>query len=113
MYVEDKVSHRGPFPIEVTADQTVAELKAQIEKEFEIPADYQKWILGKELVTNENSTLKDYNITTEGCPVFLYLVAPGNEKYIFVKISLIRNMTRYVHVNEFLRLKVFLFCIRS
>ncbi|KAJ8947474.1 hypothetical protein NQ318_009777, partial [Aromia moschata] len=80
MYVEDKVSHRGPFPIEVTADQTVAELKVQIENEFEIPADYQKWILGKELVTNENSTLKDYNITTEGCPVFLYLVAPDTKR---------------------------------
>ncbi|KAJ8973999.1 hypothetical protein NQ317_002395 [Molorchus minor] len=73
MYVEDKVSHRGPFPIEVTADQTVADLKRQIENEFEIPVDYQKWILGKELVTNEKLTLKDYNINTEGCPVFFVL----------------------------------------
>nr|XP_023018305.1 uncharacterized protein LOC111507249 [Leptinotarsa decemlineata] len=79
MYVEDKVSHRGPFPIEVSPDQSVAQLKVQIEKEFEIPVAYQKWILGKELVVDEKSTLKDHNITSEGCPVFLYLVAPENE----------------------------------
>ncbi|KAG5873636.1 hypothetical protein JTB14_022370 [Gonioctena quinquepunctata] len=78
MYVEDKVSHRGPFPIEVFPDQTVAHLKIQIENEFEIPVAYQRWILGKELVTNDNSTVKDHNIT-EGCPVFLYLVAPDVE----------------------------------
>lgn len=76
MYVEDKVSHRGPFPIDVTATQTVIELKRQIAKEFEIPMEVQRWILGKELVTDDGTTLKDHKIT-EGCPVFLYLVAPG------------------------------------
>ncbi|CAG9772764.1 unnamed protein product [Ceutorhynchus assimilis] len=75
MYVEDKVSHRGPFPIDVTESQTVAELKQQIAAEFEIPVEVQRWILGKELVVDDNSSLKHHNIT-EGCPVFLYLVAP-------------------------------------
>ncbi|XP_050295227.1 uncharacterized protein LOC126735315 isoform X2 [Anthonomus grandis grandis] len=75
MYVEDKVSHRGPFPVEVTESQTVAQLKEQISREFEIPVEVQRWILGKELVTDDNSTLKDHKIT-QGCPVFLYLVAP-------------------------------------
>ncbi|XP_076253743.1 uncharacterized protein LOC143192349 isoform X1 [Rhynchophorus ferrugineus] len=79
MYVEDKVSHRGPFPIEVVENQTVAELKAQIFREFEIPVDVQRWILGKELITDDNSTLKDHNIT-EGCPVFLYLVTPEKKQ---------------------------------
>lgn len=77
MYVEDKLSHRGPFPLIVSPDQTVAQLKKQVEEHFEIPADYQKWILGKELVTDDNSTLRHHNIISEGCPVFLYLVAPG------------------------------------
>lgn len=77
MFVEDKISHRGPFPLQVQETQTVLDLKKQVEREFEIPANVQRWILGKELVTNENATLKDHNITTEGCPVFLYLVAPG------------------------------------
>ncbi|XP_057671485.1 uncharacterized protein LOC130903410 [Diorhabda carinulata] len=76
MYVEDKVSHRGPFPVEVTPDQTLAQLKTQIEKEFEIPVAFQRWILGKELVTDDSARLKDYGLVKEGCPVFLYLVAP-------------------------------------
>lgn len=78
MYVEDKISHRGPFPIQVRPNQTVRELKAQVEKEFEIPVAVQRWILGKELATDDNATLKDVHITTEGCPVFLYLVATSN-----------------------------------
>ncbi|RZC31943.1 uncharacterized protein BDFB_000628 [Asbolus verrucosus] len=76
MYVEDKISHRGPFSIEVTENQTVAELKLQVEQEFEIPVNVQRWILGKELASDDNATLKSHNITTERCPVFLYLVAP-------------------------------------
>ena len=76
MFVEDRLSHRGPFPIQVTASQTVEELKSQVEKDFEIPAVVQRWILGKELVTDNKSTLKDHHVTSEGCPVFLYLVAP-------------------------------------
>ncbi|XP_044268651.1 uncharacterized protein LOC123013867 [Tribolium madens] len=79
MFVEDKISHRGPFPLEVTENQTVAELKTQVEREFEIPVNVQRWILGKELVTDDSSTLKDHKITTERCPVFLYLVAPDGK----------------------------------
>ncbi|XP_045470586.1 uncharacterized protein LOC123677895 [Harmonia axyridis] len=77
MYVEDKVSHRGPFPFQVRAEQTVGELKRQVEKEFEIPINVQRWILGKELATDDSATLKDNNIT-DGCPIFLYLVAPDS-----------------------------------
>lgn len=88
MYVEDKISHRGPFPIQVTENQTVAQLKQQIEREFEIPVDVQRWILGKELVTNDNASLKEHNVTSEGCPVFLYLVAPGIIVYFQVVLCL-------------------------
>lgn len=76
MYVEDKVSHRGPFPIDVVETQTVAELKRQIARDFEIPEEVQRWILGKELVEDDTSTLKDHQVAP-GCAVFLYLVAPG------------------------------------
>ncbi|KAK4879568.1 hypothetical protein RN001_007714 [Aquatica leii] len=79
MYVEDKISHRGPFPINVTEDQTVAQLKIQVEKEFQIPIVVQRWILGKELASDENATLRDLHVTTTGCSIFLYLVAPTNE----------------------------------
>lgn len=81
MYVEDKISHRGPFPINVTESKTVAELKIQVEKEFEIPINVQRWILGKELAVDDNATLKDHQVTVTGCPIFLYLVASGNGKF--------------------------------
>lgn len=79
--MEDKISHRGPFPITVTLNQTVFELKEQVEKELEIPVNVQRWILGKELAVNDKATLQEHNITTSGCPIFLYLVAPTNGKY--------------------------------
>ncbi|XP_071052523.1 uncharacterized protein PF3D7_1120000-like [Onthophagus taurus] len=82
MFVEDRLSHRGPFPIKVIAEQTVGELKIQVEKEFEIPTAVQRWILGKELATQDGSTLKDHHVTTEGCPIFLYLVAPTRDSKV-------------------------------
>lgn len=80
MFVEDRLSHRGPFPIQVIPTQTVGELKKQVEKDFEIPANVQRWILGKELAIDDKSTLKDHHVTTSGSPVFLYLVAPNRGK---------------------------------
>lgn len=94
MYVEDKISHRGPFPIQVKQEQTVGELKIQVAKEFEIPVAVQRWILGKELASEDSATLKDVGVTTEGCPVFLYLVASSNEKSIIGK----RDFYEYIRV---------------
>lgn len=80
MYVEDKISHRGPFPIVVSENQTVKQLKVQVENEFQIPAMVQRWILGKQLATDDNACLNDFQLTAEGCSIFLYLVAPINGK---------------------------------
>ena len=54
---------------------TVAQLKAKIQLEFEIPSNVQRWIIGKNLADNDESTLEDLQ-AVEGSPVFLYLVAP-------------------------------------
>lgn len=82
MYVEDKISHRGPFPLQVSASTTVAELRQLVEKQYKIPVGVQRWILGKRLATDDNATLADHQVATSGCPVFLYLVAPANGKRI-------------------------------
>ncbi|GLV42308.1 ariadne 1 [Carabus blaptoides fortunei] len=79
MYVEDKISHRGPFPLQVTETMTVAELKNLVEEKYKIPRGVQRWILGKQLAANDNAILADHQISSSGCPVFLYLVAPANE----------------------------------
>lgn len=80
MYVEDKISHRGPFPLQVTETMTVAELKNLVEEKYKIPRGVQRWILGKQLAANDNAMLADHQISSSGCPVFLYLVAPANGK---------------------------------
>nr|CAD7431600.1 unnamed protein product [Timema monikensis] len=79
MYVEDKVSHQGPIPLQVTPVLTVAQLKDKVEQEFEIPTGVQRWILGKLLASDDSKTLADHNISSGGCPIFLYLVAPDGD----------------------------------
>ena len=81
MFVEDAVSAQGPIVIEVNPSITVAELKVQVEKEFEIPVDVQKWILGKQLVGEEDTTtLESQGINADGDQIYLYLVNPEEKK---------------------------------
>ncbi|XP_046676414.1 uncharacterized protein LOC124364747 isoform X3 [Homalodisca vitripennis] len=76
MFVEDKLSHQGPFPVQVSPSMTVAQLKARVERQFEIPVTVQRWILGKELAADDTATLQQLGVSRAHCPVFLYLVAP-------------------------------------
>lgn len=39
----------------------------------------QRWILGKRLADDDSSSLEQHKVTSEGCPIFLYLVAPQAE----------------------------------
>ena len=55
---------------------TVAQLKAKIYVEFEIPMNIQRWIIRKNLADNDDSTLEGLEIT-EGSSIFLFLVTPG------------------------------------
>lgn len=55
----------------------VSDLKLKIEADYEIPVRFQRWILGKELVTDNSRTLQQLGVATPGFPFFLYLVAPG------------------------------------
>lgn len=81
MFVEDAVSAQGPIVVEVKPSITVAELKIQVEKEFEIPVDVQKWILGKQLVGEEDTTtLESQGINADGDQIYLYLVNPEEKK---------------------------------
>ncbi|PSN51276.1 hypothetical protein C0J52_05312 [Blattella germanica] len=80
MYVEDKNSHQGPIPLQVVPTMTVAQLKQKVEQEFEIPSGVQRWILGKMLASDDTKTLQEHNVSSNGCPMFLYLVAPDGEQ---------------------------------
>ena len=57
----------------------MAELKAKIHTEFEIPTNVQRWIIGKNLADRDEASLNELQ-AVNGSPVFLYLVAPGTKK---------------------------------
>merc|ERR1719341_1900553 len=80
MFVEDAVSAQGPIVVEVNPAITVADLKLQIEAEFEIPVNVQKWILGKNLVSEDTLTLQSQGIDVDGAEIFLYLVNPAERE---------------------------------
>ncbi|XP_070149837.1 uncharacterized protein [Polyergus mexicanus] len=75
MYIEDKLAHQGPIPLQLPVRMTVAELKTKIHMEFEIPTNVQRWIIGKNLADHDEATLDELH-AVDGSPVFLYLVAP-------------------------------------
>lgn len=75
MYIEDKLAHQGPIPLQLPSRMTVAELKAKIHVEFEIPTNVQRWIVGKNLADRDGATLNELQ-AVNGSPIFLYLVAP-------------------------------------
>ncbi|XP_018917886.2 uncharacterized protein [Bemisia tabaci] len=80
LFVEDKVSHQGPFSLTVHPGMKVSDLKLKIEADYEIPVRFQRWILGKELVTDNSRTLQQLGVAAPGFPFFLYLVAPESTK---------------------------------
>jgi len=80
MYVEDAVSAQGPIPVDVNPNITVGELKLQIEREFEIPAVVQRWILSQQLVTVETSSLAQLGVNRDNKDIYLYLVSPGEKE---------------------------------
>ena len=80
MYVEDRTSYNGPVQVTVKPSFTLAELKQHIQCEFEIPVGVQKWILGKSLAENDESTLSSYGISGSGQSIYLYLVTPKDEE---------------------------------
>ncbi|CAN8024383.1 unnamed protein product [Ixodes persulcatus] len=77
MYVEDKKSHVGPISLPVYPEMTLSNLKKKIEAEYNFPVKIQRWILGKNLATDDSATLEHYGVSHSACPVFLYLVSPA------------------------------------
>ena len=79
MYVEDRTSYNGPLQVTIKPTSTLTELKEHIQAEFEIPIGVQKWILGKSLAEDDQSTLASHGINKSGQNIYLYLVVPKAE----------------------------------
>ncbi|XP_015607578.1 uncharacterized protein LOC107273668 isoform X2 [Cephus cinctus] len=101
MYIEDKLAHQGPIPLQLPVATTVAQLKAKIFAEFEIPANVQRWIIGKNLADNDNSTLDELQ-AVDGSPIFLYLVAPElqNEEIIPADKPAVEKTSETIEVSK-------------
>lgn len=50
----------------------------RVEREWNIPRGIQRWILGKQLATDDSKTLEEHGVVDNSCPLFLYIVTPGN-----------------------------------
>ncbi|XP_043257278.1 uncharacterized protein LOC122400101 [Colletes gigas] len=97
MYIEDKLAHQGPIPLQLPSKMTVAELKAKIHTEFEIPANVQRWIIGKNLADRDGATLNDLQ-AVDGSPIFLYLVAPELKPENVIQVEKLNNAERLPNV---------------
>ncbi|XP_028981806.1 uncharacterized protein LOC107036258 [Diachasma alloeum] len=75
MFIEDRLAHQGPIPLQLPITMSVGELKYKISQEFQIPPNVQRWIIAKKLADDDDATLQELN-AVEGLPVFLYLAAP-------------------------------------
>jgi len=69
---------------------TLAELKTQVECQFDIPVNAQKWILDKSLASNDESSLASYGINKKNQIIFLYLVTPGKS---LIRIKYMQHLT--------------------
>jgi hypothetical protein len=78
---------------------TLAELKKQVECQFEIPVQCQKWILDKSLANDDAVTLASYGIAAANQNIYLYLVTPGDQLLLFILLFLVifcRNVFHWI-----------------
>ncbi|CAG7837166.1 unnamed protein product [Allacma fusca] len=79
VYVEDRFMQQGPFQVEITQAMSVEELKKKIEIDWNIPAAFQKWILGRKMAEDEKQTLGEFDVEHDTM-AFLYIVTPQIER---------------------------------
>lgn len=66
---------QGPFLVQVSSLMTVADLKNKMEKDWGIPAPFQKWILGRQMAESDDQSLTSFDISQDSM-AFLFLVTP-------------------------------------
>jgi len=77
VFIEDRLTHRGPFQLDVEPTTTLKTLKDIMEKDHDIANNTQRWILGRRLANNDQTTLDDYGVNSVNRSLFLYIVVPG------------------------------------
>jgi RanBP-type and C3HC4-type zinc finger-containing protein 1 len=73
LFVEDKISKKGPLKINVSPLMTLLELKKKISKEFDIPIEVQQWKLNNLEAKDDTKTLMSYEIKDESGTLHLFI----------------------------------------
>ena len=77
VFIEDRLTHRGPFQLVVEPTTTLKTLKETMERDHDIANNTQRWILGRRLANKDLTTLDEYGVNSANCSLFLYIVVPG------------------------------------
>uniref|UniRef100_A0A182PAN2 RanBP-type and C3HC4-type zinc finger-containing protein 1 n=1 Tax=Anopheles epiroticus TaxID=199890 RepID=A0A182PAN2_9DIPT len=76
VFIDDKVSHKGPIRMTLAAFATLAQLKAKLYNEYQIPVAVQRWRCDDQPLEDDARTLYDYGIQTSDRTLFVYIVQP-------------------------------------
>ncbi|CAG0913675.1 unnamed protein product [Notodromas monacha] len=74
LFVESSSAHYGPIFLHCCWLCKLEHVQERTSRELLIPPHYQKWIIGRTLVTNFRWSLASYGIKENGCSIFLYVV---------------------------------------
>uniref|UniRef100_A0A182ITK2 RanBP-type and C3HC4-type zinc finger-containing protein 1 n=1 Tax=Anopheles atroparvus TaxID=41427 RepID=A0A182ITK2_ANOAO len=76
IYIDDKVSHKGPLSITLAAFGTLGQLKQKFCNEYQIPVAVQRWRCDDRPLDDDAKTLFDYGIQTNDRTLHVFLVQP-------------------------------------
>lgn len=82
VFIEDRLTHRGPFQLVVEPTTTLKTLKETMERDHDIANNTQRWILGRRLANKDLTTLDEYGVNSANCSLFLYIVVPVDEPIV-------------------------------
>uniref|UniRef100_A0A182K4J5 RanBP-type and C3HC4-type zinc finger-containing protein 1 n=1 Tax=Anopheles christyi TaxID=43041 RepID=A0A182K4J5_9DIPT len=76
VYIDDKVSHKGPIRMTMASFATLAQLKAKLSNEYQLPVAVQRWRCDDQPLEDDARTLYDYGIQTSDRTLYVYIVQP-------------------------------------
>ncbi|XP_055387962.1 uncharacterized protein LOC129616332 isoform X2 [Condylostylus longicornis] len=79
MFIEDRISQKGPIQISVNPLMTVEDLKKKVLQDYNIPIQLQNWIINEELLYNESLSLFECGVKNNLANLYLYILTPPKE----------------------------------
>ncbi|XP_052864692.1 uncharacterized protein LOC128271275 [Anopheles cruzii] len=77
VYIDDKMSHKGPLRMKMAAFGTLGQLKQKLCNDYQLPVAVQRWRWDDRPLEEDAKTLFDYGIQTNDQTLHVYLVQPA------------------------------------